>query len=126
MPQQPRIHAPLTLDDLTQDLVWPKLLKAGQLALRPSRLGIAMVFVIVLFLLGSTANRKDGDTNTNVLQTTAIKVALDVNMMRQGVAPEGEENNGGARLGRMMFAIFASTPAYLARTAPWVFFLVLP
>jgi hypothetical protein len=120
------MYSPLTLEDLTHDLVWPQLLRAGQLALRPSRLGMAMVFVIGLLLLGSLANRKDGDFKPNVIQNTVTKVVLDVNMMRQGAAPVGEESGTGARLGRMIFAIFASTPAFLARTEPWVFFLVLP
>jgi hypothetical protein len=125
-PTGPRVHSPLTLDDLTQDLVWPKLLRAGHLALRPSRLGMAMVFVVGLFLLGSFGNRVDGDHTTNVLQSTVIKVYLDVQVMLKGATADPENAGPGARVGSAMFAIFASTPAYLARTAPWVFFLVLP
>jgi len=37
----------LTLDDLTQDLVWPRLLRAGPLALRPARLGLAAVYLLL-------------------------------------------------------------------------------
>lgn len=122
-PSNSRITSPLTLDDLTQDLVWPKLLRAGHLALRPSRLGIALIFIIGLNLLGSLANREEGGQTTNIIRSTLIKVVLDVQVM---LREAGQEGGAGARIGSALFAIFASTPAYLMRTSPWVFFLLLP
>lgn len=55
------------LDDLTADLVWPRLLKAGPLALRPSRLGLAFFYLVGLAALVSAAGRLDGVPDANVL-----------------------------------------------------------
>lgn len=48
-----RIHEPrLLLDDVLQGLQWPKLLRAGMLALRPERLLLGTAAVLVLAALG--------------------------------------------------------------------------
>lgn len=40
------------LSDLTSDLLWPRLLRAAPLALRPERLGIALLMLTVTLLIG--------------------------------------------------------------------------
>lgn len=60
LPQRPAArHQPvmLTLEDLTADLVWPQLLKAGALALRPVRVGLSLVMLLAIagtFLVANT------------------------------------------------------------------------
>jgi hypothetical protein len=116
----PRLHAPLTFDDLVGDLVWPKLLRAGHLALRPSRLGLAFVFVIGLFLLIALADKVDGDVGRNVLADSFSTIRMDAAEAALG----GQRT--GPRIGREVYEVFVATPAYLVRTSPWVAFLVLP
>jgi len=43
---------PITLSDLTEELLWPQLFRALPLALRPERLGIAFFTLVILSLLG--------------------------------------------------------------------------
>jgi len=49
-------RAPITLDDLTGDLIWPRLLRAASLGLGPSRLGIAFFTVVFLAIIGMLAD----------------------------------------------------------------------
>jgi hypothetical protein len=44
-------HRPITLGDLTSDLLWPGLLRAPAMALRPDRLGIALFTLVLLAAL---------------------------------------------------------------------------
>ncbi len=44
---------PIVLADLFADLLWPKLLRAGVLALRPGRMAIALVAVVLTGLIGN-------------------------------------------------------------------------
>lgn len=57
-------RSPLTLSDLTADLVWPRLLRAGALALRPSRLGVAFFYLIGLMVLLQVADWIDGSEHS--------------------------------------------------------------
>ncbi len=43
---------PITLSDLTEELLWPHLFRAVPLALRPERLGLAFFTLVVLGMLG--------------------------------------------------------------------------
>lgn len=43
---------PIVLADLFADLLWPKLLRAGLLAIRPGRMAIALVAVVLVGLMG--------------------------------------------------------------------------
>jgi hypothetical protein len=52
-PSRSRPPAAATFDDLAGDLVWPRLLKAGALALRPARLGLAFFFLLGISLVAS-------------------------------------------------------------------------
>lgn len=62
-----RLASPLTLDDLIADLVWPKLLKVGPLAIRPARLGLALVFLIGARLIIALSDWLDWRPGENVL-----------------------------------------------------------
>ncbi|RMD62192.1 MAG: hypothetical protein D6824_07060 [Planctomycetota bacterium] len=44
---------PVSLEDLTRQLVWPKLLQSVRLALRPSRLGTGFLVIVVLMGVGT-------------------------------------------------------------------------
>lgn len=44
-------RAPVTFDDLTAGLLWPKIFKAAWLALSPSRIGLAVALVVILATL---------------------------------------------------------------------------
>lgn len=44
---------PVTLADLTSDLLWPKLLRAGKLAFKADRLAIALLTVLLIGVIGS-------------------------------------------------------------------------
>jgi hypothetical protein len=68
---------PITLADLTDDLLWPRLFRAAPLALRPERLGIAIFVLVLLGLLGrafaavtgytAATERTVGDTLTGIV-----------------------------------------------------------
>lgn len=45
-PDASSIRSPITLDDLTADLFWPRLLRVPVMALRPTRLGICFFLII--------------------------------------------------------------------------------
>ncbi|MBC7773715.1 MAG: hypothetical protein H7210_14575 [Pyrinomonadaceae bacterium] len=67
-PDASSIRSPITLDDLTADLFWPKLLRGPVMALRPTRLGICFFLIVfasvVLSLCGwieTTLNWRGGD-----------------------------------------------------------------
>lgn len=48
-----RLSRPVALADLTEDLLWPRLLKAPRLALRPASIGIALFALLCADLIGS-------------------------------------------------------------------------
>jgi hypothetical protein len=47
-----RFSRPVALADLTEDLLWPKILKAPRLALRPASIGIALFALLATDLIG--------------------------------------------------------------------------
>jgi len=53
-------RSPVILDDLTADLIWPRLLRAGSLALRPSRLFLAFFYLIGVAAIVAVAGSLDG------------------------------------------------------------------
>jgi len=59
-PSHNPLRSPVMFDDLTADLLWPRLLRAGALALRPSRVGLAFFYLVGLAALVSIADRVDG------------------------------------------------------------------
>lgn len=54
--------SPLTVEDLTADLVWPRLLRTGPLALRPARIGLGFIYLLccAIVLLVAGALLRDG------------------------------------------------------------------
>lgn len=84
MDQEPmRPDRPITWRELTADLVWPRLLESVRLALRPSRLGLAFVLIVVLMGLGTLFDWIRGPA----LQS-------DMVIPRVALAGEGEPTHG--------------------------------
>jgi hypothetical protein len=109
------------LDDLTADLIWPRLLKAGSLALRPSRLGLAFFYLIGLAAIVSLAGRLDGVEGGNVLlaawtQWTGHLVGLFEACFRAQGGGVGEAVNG----------LFIETIHDLVSAHPLVAIIFLP
>src|SRR5882724_1628423 len=112
-PSPRRPASSLTLADLTADLIWPSLLRAGHIALRPSRIGMALVFVIGLMLLIGLSDRLDSDHNGNVLETPGTELRLDA--ATAAVVP-GEP---GERFGRQLFNSMVAEPGVFLLKNPW-------
>lgn len=115
--------APVTLADLTADLVWPRLLRVGHVALRPSRLGMALVWIIGMMLLGALADRLDGRVGAQepALGSAARQIGLDLAAMVPG---RGDAMSG--RVGAQAFDAFVGVPAMMIRDYPWVAFIAVP
>ncbi len=118
----PRPAAPLTLADLTEDLLWPKLLRAGQLALRPSRMGIALAFIIGLMLLAALSDRLDNDKDANALAISTRVVALDAT----AAATAGRDGPAGEKPGRQLFNSLVAVPVYVLGHHPWAALIAVP
>lgn len=72
-PLSPR--SPLTFDDLTADLTWPRLLRIGRLALRPARVGLGAVYIAGCGVLLALGNVLDGDPDRSLLREGAGRIA---------------------------------------------------
>ncbi len=53
LPSPKSDHRPFVLADLTADLLWPKLLRAAPLAMRPGRMAIAIIAVVLTGLIAN-------------------------------------------------------------------------
>lgn len=108
-----RPFVPFTLEDLTQDLVWPRLLRAGPLALRPARLGLAAVYLLLAFtallLARAVAGAEGADRIGVVLATAGVSVG---SMLEAAVSLKP-----GA-VARELYALGVTVPAQLLRAAP--------
>lgn len=71
-PSSPR--SPLTLDDLTADLTWPRLLRIGRISLRPARLGLGTIYIAGCGALLALGNAIDGDPDRSLLGVTAGRI----------------------------------------------------
>lgn len=56
-PRTPIARSPVTLADITGDLLWPQLLESARLALSPGRLLLAMFVVVGVFIFDSLASK---------------------------------------------------------------------
>ena len=112
--------SPLTLADLTADLVWPALCRAGHIALRPSRIGMALVFVVGLMLLLGLSDRLDSDPDGNALETVATVLRLD------GAAAAISPGEPGERIGRQLFNSLVAEPGVFLQKNPWAALIAFP
>ncbi len=119
-PHARRNSPPLTFADLTADLIWPSLLRAGQLALRPSRIGMALVFVIGLMLLWGLSDRLDSNPNVNELEAAFRVMRLDAAVA--GVIPD----EPGRRFGDQLFNAMVAEPGVFLMKNPWAALIALP
>lgn len=69
-----RISRPVALADLTDDLLWPKLLKVPRLALRPASIGIALFALLAADLIAIVGNigRKDNQDGLGSLMSDEL------------------------------------------------------
>lgn len=115
LPGAPRRRAftPLLLEDLTQDLVWPRLLRAGSLALRPARLGLGAVYLLLAFMVLLLARAVAGSSGAEGAATVLATAGVDAGSLLAALA--------SLRIGaaaRELHALMIVTPAELLRAAP--------
>lgn len=69
-----RLSRPVALADLTEDLLWPLLLKTPRLALRPASIGIALFALLSADLIGLLANffRKENQLGLGALMSDEL------------------------------------------------------
>ncbi|MBY0113188.1 MAG: hypothetical protein K2Y21_10215 [Phycisphaerales bacterium] len=69
-----RLSRPVALADLTDDLLWPKLLKVPRLALRPASIGIALFALLAADLISLVGNigRKDNQIGLGSLMSDEL------------------------------------------------------
>ena len=123
-PRHPR-RPDLLLSDLTSELLWPCLFRAGTLAFRPGRLLIAFVTLVLIGLIGSLSRiwseapsfaDRVGQVVGGVFRS--IGASLDgLNLARPWDLPLGEAGAAG-------FALVLSAPVVLLREYPVSFFLL--
>lgn len=114
-------RSPLTLDDLLADLVWPKLLRAGRIALRPARVGLGAFYLIGCAILLAAADKIDGDPDHNIIRQCGTRIATDFHVLIASLAharwPEAVIN---------LVDLFIGAPSECLRRAPWAAVFVLP
>ncbi len=96
-------RSPVILDDLTADLIWPRLLKAGSLAVRPGRLALAFFYLVGLAAIVSVADRIDG-VEGNVLLAAAAEWLRHFNDLLQACT-----RLNGAEVGQAVYGMFIGT-----------------
>ncbi len=73
-PRGEALERRIALSDLLDDLLWPKLLRAGALALRPSRLGLAFFTLVAAWFVGSLSNLWSSSEQSFVEAAVALKL----------------------------------------------------
>lgn len=117
-----RSVTPATLADLWADLVWPKLLESVRLALRPSRIGLGIAFVLGVAAIVQLAGAVDGLPNANRLADY-----FDRTLPRQLDGVVGQAIDRNANLGaQSVYAVFVGLPSTLLRQHPWSMILAMP
>ncbi|MCE2966781.1 MAG: hypothetical protein ACK55O_09675 [Phycisphaerales bacterium] len=115
-------RSPLTLGDLTQDLLWPRLFRSAGLALAPSRLVFSVLLLVALGLvdrlLGLISGRRMGPIESiwSMVAEAAVKLirALDPR------SPNHED------AGRAVVELFVVGPARVLAESWWTVLLGLP
>lgn len=111
-----RSSTPLTLDDLTADLIWPRLLRAPGLALAPARLGLSFFFVVIAMAIGTLAERLSaGEEGVGAVSKLAFMLAGAAEQLIVAVSSLDVEATGEA----IQFA-FITVPAELVTSHPVV------
>lgn len=119
-----RFSRPVALADLTDDLLWPKILKAPRLALRPASIGIAFfaLFAADLLNLVSQPFRRDNQLALSAVASDEFVGAVRVlyARLRDGLlAGEPDRVVNG-------FVWLAALPRNLWQEFSWSVLLVLP
>ena len=113
---------PATLADLWADLVWPKLLESVRLALRPSRLGLAVVFLLGVALLLLLADKIDGSPRSSVLgQFLEPRIGQQLSRLYDNVV-----GMRGDMAGQTIYVIFIAIPLSMLQSSPWMMVLMVP
>lgn len=117
-----RAVTPATLADLWSDLTWPKLLQAPRLALRPSRIGIAFIYLLGVALLVIIADKIDGDQRSNLLGAFLGKEWVDLTEdLQKSVWTRNPVGAASA-----LYMMFVRRPAALTQAAPWMVIIITP
>lgn len=98
----------LTLDDLTSDLVWPQLLRAGSLALRPTRIGLALAMLVLIALIWSAARSLTKQDIAN--QVSAMGLNIVSASGRMTISERASE----------WYQVFFAAPWLMVKTHPLV------
>lgn len=104
--RRPPLHRPITLRDLTGDLLWPGLLRAPAMALRPDRLGIALFTLVLLAALAKVPSLWLESSDTG----PASLIGPPLSASNTALAP--------FLTGLLRHAVF-DLPATLFHTYPW-------
>ncbi len=116
-PSIPR--SPLTLDDLTADLTWPRLLRIGRLSLRPARVGLGTIYIAGCGVLLALGNALDGDPDRNLLRAGAGRIAgsfLDFVHALMGLHVNAAANS--------LLDVFVRDPLAAVRESGWSLLVV--
>lgn len=118
-PRRP-LSAALTFDDLAADLVWPRLLRAGPLALRPARVGLGLVQAVGLMLLASVLGSWVGSPRgADAVGALSARLA--------GAIESGPASGlRQVRWGALLFDLAVGFPAILLRDRPLAALVMLP
>lgn len=107
--------------DCFAGLIWPRLLRAGALALRPSRLGIALVMLVLIGVIGSVPRlwlgADDGEGPARVAEAGGAAAAGEVMQGVMTLNPAGVLRG----LGQLAFGV----PGEVVSTYPWSLAIVL-
>ena len=113
-------RSPVMLDDLTADLIWPRLLKAGSLALRPGRLALAFFYLVGLAAIVSLSDKLDGE-ETSVLTASGAEWLEHLKSLFSSCA---SHNAGG--VGKAVKGLFVDTVWELFADQPVIAIVFVP
>lgn len=116
------VPAPLALADLWEQLVWPTLLRAPALALRPARVGLALVFLLGVAVIVSGVDLIDGVESRNVLGEYLTKDGHQQVVK----AVEATQNLHTGLAVKTVYRMFVSGPGTLLARHPWMMIVAVP
>jgi hypothetical protein len=105
---------------LWADLTWPKLLQAPRLALRPSRIGLALIYLLGVALLALIADKIDGDKGSllGAFLTRERSKFVELIDFARALNADGAANT--------LYMMFVRLPAALLHDAPWMVIIITP